>query len=183
MDKQALRRIIREQKRAMSPEEITRQSRELAARLCAHPAYRHSAAIYGYLSYNQEVQTLPILRKALQDGKRVAVPKVLGDTMAFLWLDDLNAVAKGYCGIPEPIANGPIADCPQALVLMPGLAFDREGHRLGYGGGFYDRFLEQEPNHPTLALCFDFQLLPEVVTDSHDIPVDYVISTKDEETL
>ena len=65
-----------------------------------------------------------------------------------------------------------------ALVLMPGLAFDREGHRIGYGGGFYDRFLEQEPNHPTVALCYGFQMYDHLDTDPHDIPVDLVISEK-----
>ena len=58
---------------------------------------------------------------------------------------------------------------------MPGLAFDREGHRIGYGGGFYDRFLTTEPNHPTVALCYDFQLLESLPTEEFDIPVDTVI--------
>lgn len=58
---------------------------------------------------------------------------------------------------------------------MPGLAFDPSGRRLGYGGGFYDRFLAREPGHPTLALCYDFQLLPHVETAPHDVPVDQVL--------
>ena len=71
--------------------------------------------------------------------------------------------------------DGPEADDPAALVLMPGLAFDPQGHRLGYGGGFYDRFLAAEP-HPTIALCYAFQLLPQLETEAHDIPVDAVLS-------
>ena len=77
--------------------------------------------------------------------------------------------------IPEPIADGPVADDKTALVLMPGLAFDPQGHRCGYGGGFYDKFLAEEPDHPTLALCYEFQMLPHLETEEHDIPVDYVI--------
>lgn len=118
---------------------------------------------------------MPILEQALRDGKRVAVPKVYGEEMRFLYLDDLSLVAKGYGGIPEPIADEPVADDKTALVLMPGLAFDPEGHRIGYGGGFYDKFLAAEPNHPTLALCYDFQVLPNLETDPHDIPVDQVL--------
>ena len=95
--------------------------------------------------------------------------------MRFLWLDDLSAVSLGYCGIPEPVADEPEADDPNALVLMPGLAFDPEGNRMGYGGGFYDRFLAAEPEHPTLALCYGFQMLPRLETEAHDIPVDQVI--------
>ena len=95
--------------------------------------------------------------------------------MKFLYLDDLSQVEKGYAGIPEPIADGPVADDDTALVLMPGLAFDPEGHRIGYGGGFYDKFLAAEPNHPTLALCYEFQMLPKLDTEEHDIPVDTVL--------
>ncbi len=116
-----------------------------------------------------------MLSRALADGKRVAVPKVYGDEMKFILLSDLSQVAKGYAGIPEPIADGPVAADPTALVLMPGLAFDPEGHRLGYGGGFYDKFLAAEPDHPTLALCYDFQMLPHLDTESYDIPVDRVL--------
>ena len=137
--------------------------------------YKNAKTIYGYLPYNQEVRTTQMLAHALADGKQVAVPKVYGDEMKFILLSDLSQVAKGYAGIPEPIADGPVAADPTALVLMPGLAFDPEGHRLGYGGGFYDKFLAAEPDHPTLALCYDFQMLPHLDTESYDIPVDRVL--------
>ena len=175
MDKSALRRTIREKKRAMTDQQIESASAELAERLFAHPAYQQAKALYGYLSYNQEVRTAAILERAQRDGKRVAVPKACGDEMKFLGLDDLTAVAPGAYGIPEPVAGGPVAEDPAALVLMPGLAFDREGHRMGYGGGFYDKYLAPHPGHPTLALCYGFQMLPHLETEAHDLPVDYVI--------
>ena len=175
MDKKELRRTIREKKRAMTEDEIESRSAKLAQLLYASEAYRNAKTIYGYLPYNQEVRTVPMLEQALRDGKRVAVPKVFGDEMKFLYLEDLTKVAKGYAGIPEPIADEPDARDDSALVLMPGLAFDPQGHRIGYGGGFYDKFLAAEPNHPTLALCYDFQLLPELETEEHDIPVDTVL--------
>lgn len=175
MDKQALRGAIRDRKRAMSPQEIQRRSEALAQQLYCCPLYQQAGTLYGYLSYNQEVRTIPILEQALRDGKRVAVPKVFGDEMHFLYLEDLTQVAKGYAGIPEPIADAPVAEDKTALVLMPGLAFDPQGRRLGYGGGFYDRFLAAEPNHPTVALCYDFQLLPRLDSEEHDVPVDLVL--------
>ena len=180
MDKQTLRRIMREKKRSMTEDEIERQSRVLAELLFSHPAYKEAARIFGYLSYNQEVRTLPVLERALHDGKRVAVPKVYGREMKFLWLDDLTAIAPGAYNIPEPIADTPEAEDETALVLMPGLAFDPQGHRCGYGGGFYDQFLAAHPLHPTLALCYDFQLLPQIPTESHDLPVDFVICANGE---
>ena len=175
MNKKELRAAIREKKRAMTPEEIEERSRHLGEKFAQSRAYREADAIYGYLPYNQEVRTLPMLERALREGKRGAVPKVYGEEMRFIWLTDLTRVAKGYSGIPEPIEDGPVADDPHALVLMPGLAFDRQGHRIGYGGGFYDKFLAREPEHPTIALCYDFQLLPELETEEFDIPVDTVL--------
>ena len=175
MDKKELRRYIREKKRAMTEAEIEEKSRRLGDLFLATEAYRKADTIYGYLPYNQEVRTVPMLEQALRDGKRVAVPKCYGDEMRFIYLTDLTRVEKGYAGIPEPVEDGPVAHDRTALVLMPGLAFDREGHRIGYGGGFYDKYLSAEPGHPTLALCYDFQMLPELETEEFDIPVDCVL--------
>ena len=177
MDKALLRKQIREQKRAMTQLEIQEKSEKLTKLFLDTDLYKNAQTIYGYLPYNQEVRTTEILRQAMQDGKKIAVPKVYGDEMRFICLQDLSAVEKGFSGIPEPVADGPVGDDPNALVLMPGLAFDQEGHRIGYGGGFYDKFLENEPNHPTVALCYDFQMLPHLETQSHDVPVDLVIWT------
>lgn len=175
MDKTELRRSIRQQKRAMTPEEIETRSARLGQLFAASDWYKNARTIYGYLPYNQEVRTVPMLEQALRDGKQVAVPKCYGEEMRFIYLTDLSQVAPGYAGIPEPIADEPVAQDKTALVLMPGLAFDREGHRIGYGGGFYDKFLAEEPDHPTLALCYEFQMLPHLDTEEHDIPVDCVI--------
>ena len=175
MDKKALRREIREKKKAMSIEEIKVRSARLGELFAQTDAYKDAKTIYGYMPYNQEVRTVPILEQAIRDGKKVAVPKVYGDVMNFIYLEDLTQVEKSDMGIPEPIADEPIADDQTALVLMPGLAFDKEGHRIGYGGGFYDKFLMAEPNHPTVALCYEFQMYAHLNTEKFDIPVDLVL--------
>ena len=176
MDKTALRNQIKQKKRAMTQEQIIAASERLAQLLYASEAYKKAKSIYGYLPYNQEVRTVEMLEQAIRDGKRVAVPKCYGEEMRFLYISDFeNEVAPGYAGIPEPIADEPVADDETALVLMPGMAFDPDGHRIGYGGGFYDKFLAKEPDHPTLALCYDFQVLPHLETEEFDIPVDTVI--------
>ena len=175
MNKQQLRQAIRQRKRAMTQEEIEDRSRSLCEKFLNSDNYRRCTCLYGYLPYNQEVRTWPILHQALADGKQVAVPKVYGDEMKFIYLTDLTQVAAGYAGIPEPIADGPVAEQQDALVLMPGLAFDPQGHRIGYGGGFYDKFLSREPKHPTVALCYEFQMVDHLETEQFDIPVDTVI--------
>lgn len=175
MDKKLLRQQIREKKRAMTPAEIEEKSETLTRLFLESPAYRQAKSLYAYLPYNQEVRTWAIIEAALADGKTVAVPKVYGDTMRFIVLEGLDGIEKGYCGIPEPAADEPVADDPDALVLMPGLAFTRSGDRMGYGGGYYDKFLSAERSHPTLALCFDFQIVESIPTDTYDIPVDTVL--------
>lgn len=175
MNKKELRKWIREQKRGMRPAQIQQASEQLARQFFETAYYQNAAVIYGYLPYNQEVRIVPILEQALRDGKKVAVPKVYGDTMRFIYLDDLSKVAPSDFGIPEPIADAPVAEDPDALVIMPGLAFDPKGNRMGYGGGYYDKFLAQEPNHPTVALCYHFQMVEQIPTDDYDIPVDLVL--------
>ena len=178
MDKKALRQQIRIQKRALSLEQIESASARLGELLAQSEPYQKAKTVYFYLPYNQEVRTEPMIRKALEEGKRVAVPKVYAEEMRFIYIEDFSGIAAGYSGIPEPVADEPVAEDPTALVLMPGLAFDREGHRIGYGGGFYDRFLSAEPNHPTVALCYGFQMMEHLQTEEFDVPVDLVLWTE-----
>ncbi len=176
MNKTALRREIRLKKEALSPQQIEAASLDLTEQFCVHPLYKEAKTVFAYLSYNQEVRTDPLIRRAWQDGKTVGVPKIIEDKMVFLRLEEGDPIAEGYKGIPEPVKEIPLHD-PTALVLLPGLAFDPQGHRLGYGGGFYDRFLSLEP-HPTVALCFDFQMYDHLECEDHDIPADVVLSAK-----
>ena len=182
MNKKEMRAQIRAKKRAMTEEQIVSASARLGEQFRSCALYQNAKTIYGYLPYNQEVRTVPMLEQAIRDGKRVAVPKCYGEEMRFLYITDfVNEVAPGYANIPEPIADEPVADDPTALVLMPGLAFDPMGHRIGYGGGFYDRFLAKEPDHPTLALCYGFQMVDHLQTEEFDIPVDQVLWADPEE--
>lgn len=175
MNKREIRRYIRLRKQAVTVAEILQKSEALAQLFLRTEEYRAARSLYGYLPFNQEVCTVPILRQAILDGKRVAVPKCCGSQLRFIWLEDLDAVEKNSMGIPEPVAEGPVADDVEALVLMPGVAFDKKGRRIGYGGGFYDRFLAREDKHPTVALCYDFQLFEQLETEEYDIPVDKVL--------
>ena len=176
MDKTALRAAIRAKKQAMTPDQIEKTSTALAAMLYVHPFWQEAKTVCGYLSYNQEVRTGPILRRAMIEGKTVAVPKIVDGEMRFVVLRDLENVGAGYRGIPEPVADTPVCGDETALVLLPGLAFDGAGNRLGYGGGFYDRYLAAHRGHKTLALCYDFQLVAKLPTEEFDVPADVVLS-------
>ena len=120
----------------MTPEEIEERSRELGRRFAATEAYRRAKTIYGYMPYNQEVRTVPMLEQALRDGKKVAVPKCYGDEMKFIYLDDLTKVSKGYAGIPEPIADEPVAHDETALVLSNRVPGKYHGPASATAAGF-----------------------------------------------
>ena len=121
MDKKALRDAIRAQKRAMTEAQIQSASEALGKLFLASEQYKNAKTIYGYLPYNQEVRTTPMLAQALKDGKQVAVPKVYGDEMRFILLTDLSQVEKGYSNILLPIhmqsSYLPAKVCLQASAL------------------------------------------------------------------
>jgi 5-formyltetrahydrofolate cyclo-ligase len=175
-DKKELRAHIRSLKKAMLPEEIARRSQGLCGLVLDTEVYRQSKTIYGYLPFNQEVDLTALLRQAMADGKQIALPKCYRKEMRFILVEDLSRIQYSSFGAPEPAADTPIAADKTALMILPGLLFDRLGYRIGYGGGYYDRFLAQEPDHPTIGLCFDFQLVDRLDLDDHDIPAQTVFS-------
>lgn len=132
-DKTEIRKIIRERKLAMSEKEIVARSEVLASKLFVTDAYKQASAIYSYVSFNQEVRTIPVIERALLDDKLVAVPKIYGHEMRFIAINNFDVLSPGFAGIPEPIVDEPLADIMDALVIVPGLAFDLSGHRIGYG--------------------------------------------------
>ena len=177
MYKKALRQEIGAKKRALSAAEIESRSAMLAEKLFSTAQSRECPSLYASLSCNQEVRTNPIIQRAWADGKRVAVPKVVGTEMVFIWIDSFEGLApQGAFHILEPIEDGPVASDETALILMPGLAFDPQGHRVGYGGGYYDRYLQTHPECRTIALCYDLQIVSEIPAEAHDQKPDYVVS-------
>lgn len=116
-----------------------------------------------------------MIEEAWKQGKEVAVPKVVGQDMVFYKLTDFAQLEKGYFGIPEPV-RGEIVQWEDAMMIMPGVAFDLQNHRVGYGGGFYDRFLEKHPMIKRVAVAFEFQILPSVPTEPTDISPELIVT-------
>ena len=180
MDKKQIRKIISEKKKSMSLEEIERLSAELTKRFLSLQEYEQAECLFAYISYNQEVRTRMLIEKALADGKRVAVPKVIGDDMEFRYIISEADLVPGYKGIKEPSESTIKADGKErkVLMLMPGLAFDRMGNRIGYGKGYYDRYLYEHSNiyFQKIALCYDFQVLDLIEAEQYDRKVDRLIA-------
>ncbi len=118
-----------------------------------------------------------IIEAAWRDGKEVAVPKVVGQDMVFYKLTDFAQLEKGYFGIPEP-ARGEIVQWEDAMMVMPGVAFDKENHRVGYGGGFYDRFLGNIRRSDVWQWHLNFRCFPEVPTEPTDISPEIIVTEK-----
>ena len=177
-EKKQIRKQIFAARKAHTDAQIEDWSRMIADRVTTLPEYKDAKRILAYADYNHEVMTDLIIEAAWRDGKEVAVPKVVGQDMVFYKLTDFAQLEKGYFGIPEP-ARGEIVQWEEALMIMPGVAFDRQNHRVGYGGGFYDRFLEKHPYITRVAVAFEFQMMSEVPVEPTDISPEIIVTEKE----
>ena len=178
MDKKELRRYIREQKRHFTPQQLGEMSLGIMSSLLAHPRVQKADAILMYHSLPDEVDTHSALDKLLAMDKKVFLPKVISDTEMtiheYTGPDSLQP-SEPY-GILEPTTPEISIYNFQFVTVVPGMAFDREGHRLGRGKGYYDRFLSRIPNMYKIGVCFPFQLIDNIPFEPTDILVDEVLS-------
>ena len=176
--KKDIRKKIFAERKLHTDEQIEAMSRTITDKVTALPAFKNADRILVYADYNHEVVTEYLIKEAWKAGKEVAVPKVVGKDMVFYKLTDLARLEPGYFGIPEPV-SGEIVNWSKALMIMPGVAFDRANHRVGYGGGFYDRYLEKHPQLERVAIAFSFQMLPEVPTEPTDICPQIIVTEEE----
>ena len=175
-EKKAIRKQIFKARKEHSDTWIEEKSRRITELLTALPEYEDADRIMAYADYNHEVITRYIIEQAWKDGKEVAVPKVFGKDMIFYKLTDFAQLESGYFGIPEPKEDGETVSWEDAMMVMPGVAFDENCNRVGYGGGFYDRFLEKHPGIRRVAVGFSFQILSEVPTEPTDIRPQVIVT-------
>lgn len=176
--KKDIRKKIFAARKECTDAQVEEWSRSITKRVAALPAFKRAQRVLAYADYNHEVITRYLIEEAWLAGKEVAVPKVVGKDMVFYRLKDFSQLKPGYYGIPEP-EEGETADWEDALMIMPGVAFDKENHRVGYGGGFYDRYLEKHPSLERVAVAFDFQILPDVPTEPTDIFPQIIVTEKE----
>lgn len=145
------------------------------------PAFRNAGRVAATASFKGEIDTYAILDGALKAGKRLYLPRVPSDRshMTFHELLDLKDLATGSFGILEPPPGRPLPPAELDLVLVPGLAFSRQGQRLGFGSGYYDRLIPLlRPDALVVGLCYSFQVLDKVPTAPHDVPVHTLLTEK-----
>lgn len=131
--------------------------------------------IGSFVSFGNEISTRELIDWCLSRGKRVAVPRVEGKEIRFYRISSREELIPGLWGIPEPVPDKKRIEVP-GFMVVPGLAFDRKGFRLGYGGGYYDRYLTNHPDLITAGAGYEVQLIDKVPGEPHDLPVDYIVT-------
>lgn len=186
--KKELRKEIHRKRLKLNYKEQERNSNEIYLKVVHETNYMAANKILLYSPREGEVDTVHLFKAANAIGKKVYYPKVMGDKMEFYRVDNLMKLYDGYMGSQEPIADGGDKFIPKpgdkVCVIMPGIAFDEEGNRLGYGGGYYDKFLAKlETEFPRenickIAIAFECQVIEtgRIQRESHDIRPDYIVT-------
>lgn len=179
MDKQELRRHMRRLRREMTADEVKEKSALIHERLYALPEFTAAKTVMLYLSAFNEVSTEEIIERLWESGKRAVVP--LTDPVTFeltpVYLERDTALKSTKLGVSEPIGAEVAKESDIDLILVPGVAFDEGGGRLGFGKGCYDRLLENA-TVPKIALCYELQIVERVPADEHDVVMDALITER-----
>lgn len=182
MDKKEIRKQMLEQRNALTKEFQIEYSNKIAEKFTNSMIYRNSQNLCVYQAFRNEVSCDTITACAFNDGKSVFVPVTDKTTMTmeFFEITKDTKWQEGAYGILEPVLDrGSKILQDKALILMPGLVFDKEKHRIGYGGGYYDKYLASHKCHITAALCYPFQIVTEELPyEEHDILPDYIITNE-----
>lgn len=175
--KAEIRTEVKRRRAAAELQELHEASLRIMERLTKLTVYQRAEVFLAYVDAKREVETRLLMQKAWEDGKRVAAPRVDGDgIMHYYVIESLEDLEPGSFGIMEPKAACPICETEEGLLLMPGVAFDVNCHRVGYGGGYYDRYLEKHPGLVHIALAFEFQVFEEVPFEDHDILPEMILT-------
>jgi len=170
----------------LSREEQRRRSMMIMNRILGMSFFKDAATVFVYVDFRSEVSTRPLITHMLQCGKKVIVPVTLvkeRDLLAVSIKDPDTELAPGYCSIPEPIVTirekQMISPSTIDIIFLPGSVFDERGGRMGYGGGYYDRFVSQKaPQALRVGLSYELQMVKKAPLQDHDELLDYIITEK-----
>lgn len=180
--KQELRAAALRKRRSIGPEELAALSALVEANVLSLKEYKDARVMISYCAKDDEVQTLTVIERALAEGKRVAVivTDVTSKTLSFSELKSLEELAPGPFGIPEPKPGHlrPVTIAQADIILVPLVAWDEKGHRLGYGAGYFDRALAGTRKIRKVGLALESQRLPHVPESMHDVPLDIIVTEK-----
>lgn len=175
MDKKAIRQRLLRQRKQLTALTCRTLSQKIQQNLVAADCFSCSRTLALYSPINNEVRTDLLFLTARNDGKRVCFPRVCGERLQFVLVDSAEDLSAGTFGVCEPVAGALVAAEEIDLLVVPGVAFDRSGHRLGYGKGFYDRELAAcADSVSAVGLGYEFQLCQRLPAEEHDQPLDFI---------
>lgn len=181
MNKAEIRKMVKEKLEHVPADLYHRWSREIAAILFSIDEWKNAATIAITISRGREVETRAIIQEGWKQGKRIVVPKCepISRDMTFRVLDSFDQLEVVYYGLEEPMEaeTEAVSASEINLMLVPGLAYNQKGYRVGFGGGFYDRFLSKYKGK-TASLAFEVQLVEDLPIEDHDIAVDKIITNE-----
>ena len=174
-NKKLTRSTIKQRRLQLTEEEVTKKSSECVSKVLEFPEFLEAKTVCVYISTNNEIDTSEIIEYCLKNGKKVAAPRVDGDTMDFYYFDKPEDLAQGAFNIWEPVGEQRVTD-ERSLVIIPGIAFDLSCNRIGYGKGYYDKYLSDHPKMKRIALAYDFQIVAKIKQEVHDIKPQIVVT-------
>jgi 5-formyltetrahydrofolate cyclo-ligase len=175
MTKKDIRRKYRVLRDQMGQDTVNVLSEQICDRLLHSSLYAQATCIFAYYPLGNEVDIRQVVTQAWKDGKQVAFPKVFGDEMRYFLIEDFSKLHPGSFGVMEPEETNPV-NWEDALVLTPGVAFDRSGNRMGFGKGYYDRYFAQHRGCKMVGVAYELQMAEELPTQEHDIVLPFLVT-------
>lgn len=172
MNKQILRKKYKDIRKNIKDKQ--KQDNKIFNKIIKLEEYEQSDLILTYVSLKDEVDTIELIKYSLKNGKKVAVPKCEGDDIVFYYISSFEDLEEGNFGILEPKTNESINNFDNSICIIPGVAFDKQNNRIGYGRGFYDRFLE-DYNGVKMGLAYRECICDKIDSEINDIKMDKVV--------
>lgn len=180
MIKREFRKKFEEERNAMPLEEIDNKSKSIVKILLGTKEYKKAKRIFTFVNANSEPVTIPLIEQAWKDGKVVAVPKMTGKPheMVFVEIKSMEELKPNKYGIREPelIEGKVVLSDKDTIMIVPALAIDKEGYRLGYGGGYYDKYISENDSMANIGIAFNWQIVNKVPVNENDMKLDMVVT-------
>ncbi|MCI6538369.1 5-formyltetrahydrofolate cyclo-ligase [uncultured Eubacterium sp.] len=176
-EKQQIRKKYKTLRNEMSSDEVREKSDQICKNIISSEVFQKAEKILAYAPLGNEADIRFAIEAGWKQNKRIAFPKVFGDTMKYFEVSDFSELEEGTFHVMEPKEERP-ADWADALVLVPGVAFDRKKKRMGYGKGYYDRYFAGKADCVKLGIAYELQVAEQLPTEENDLPMEYLVTEK-----
>ena len=176
MTKKDIRDSVLGLRKALDKNEVQYISRGICYEITELDLYKYATDVCLYMSIKNEVDLTSLLKQCFKDNKNVWLPRVIDKNMDFYSYEEDTPLISGAYDIKEPNSDKKLNPNDKTLIIMPGAVFSEDKKRIGYGGGYYDKYLFEHPGCHTIAVCYEFQVFFDIPTDEHDIKPDLIIT-------